>query len=396
MIPGMALSIDDARARVLRAARPLSSEEVGVQDLLGRVLAEDVAAAQDVPGFANSAMDGFAVRSGPSGRSLRIVDESRAGAPAMAAVGDGEAIRISTGAMLPAGADAVLQIELVAVDGDRVTLLADVAPERNVRFPGEDLRAGEVVLRAGTRVDPAEAGIAVVAGRARVACVRAPRVVVLTTGDELVAPGAPLRPGQLHDSNGITLAALATRAGARVLRTEVVRDSEQETRAAIGAALEEADVVVLSGGVSVGPHDHVKPALEALGVEEAFWRVALRPGGPTWFGTRDATLVFGLPGNPVSSMVTFLLFARPALAALQGVPTEPDRVRARLGVTLPRRPERDECVRVTLRDGVATPTGPQGSHQLSSMLGAEGLAIVPAGEGELEAGTEVEVERLPG
>jgi molybdopterin molybdotransferase len=393
----MALTIDDARALVLAAVpRPLPSEQVAVQEALGRVLAEDVAAQRDVPSFPNSAMDGFAVRSGPAGRTLRIVGESRAGTPAAVAVGEGEAVRISTGAAMPDGADAVLQIERVTVDGERVTLDADVRPAGNVRPAGDDLRAGATVLPAGTRMGAAEIGLAAAAGRATVACARVPRVVVLATGDELVAPGAPLAPGQLHETNGLTLAALSTQAGARVLRADVVPDTESQTRAAIAGALDEADVVVLSGGVSVGPHDHVKPALQALGVHEVFWRVALRPGRPTWFGTRGKTLVFGLPGNPVSAMVTFLLFARPALAALQGAPHQPERLVARLGEAIPRHPDRDECVRVTLREGVATPTGPQGSHQLRSMLGADGLAIVTAGSGTLEAGAEVAVERLDG
>ena len=393
----MALTIDDARARVLAAVeQPLPAEDVAVHEALGRVLAEDVAAEHDVPAFANSAMDGFAVRSGPAGRTLAIVGESRAGAPAAIVVGDGEAVRISTGAALPDGADAVLQIERATVDGVRVTLDDDVDPGRNVRPAGDDLRAGATILAAGTRLGAAEIGLAVACGRATVACARPPRVVVLATGDELVAPGAQLGPGQLHETNGLTLAALATQAGAHVVRSEVVPDTEAATRTAIARALDEVDVLVLSGGVSVGPHDHVKPALEALGVDEVFWRVALRPGRPTWFGTRGRTLVFGLPGNPVSAMVTFLLFARPALAALQGAPHEPERLVARLAVAIPRHPDRDECVRVTLREGVATPTGPQGSHQLRSMLGADGLAIVPAGEGTLDAGAEVAVERLDG
>ena len=390
----MALSIDEARAQVLAAVRPLPPEDVAVRDALGRVLAEDVVAQRDVPSFTNSAMDGFAVRSGPAGRALRIVGESRAGAPAGLAVGDGEAVRISTGAALPDGADAVLQIELVTVDGDRVTLDEGVDPGRNVRPAGDDVLRGTTVLRAGTRMGAAEIGIAVVAGRGSVACGRVPRVVVLATGDELIAPGAPLAPGQLHDSNGLTLAALATQSGARVVRAGVVRDTEEATREAIAAALEDADVLVLSGGVSVGPHDHVKPALHALGVEEVFWRVALRPGRPTWFGTRGETLVFGLPGNPVSAIVTFLLFARPALAALQGAPHAPVRIVARLAQAVPRHPDRDECVRVSLRDGLAFPTGPQGSHQLSSMLGADGLAIVPAGVGTMAEGAQVAVERV--
>ena len=388
------LSIEEARTRVLAATRPLAAEDVPVAAALDHVLAEDVTAAGDVPGFPNSAMDGFAVRSGPAGRRLRVVGESRAGAPAGVSVGDGEAVRISTGAAVPEGADAVLQVELAEDLGDAVVLGDDVAPGRNLRAPGDDLRAGEVVLRAGTRLGPAEVGIAVAAGRAAVRCALVPRVAVLATGDELRPPGAPLGPGQLHDSNGLTLAALARRAGADVVRTGQVADREDATRDAIAGALDACDVLVLSGGVSVGPHDHVKPALHGLGVEEVFWRVALRPGKPTWFGTRGATLAFGLPGNPVSAMVTFLLFVRPALAALQGAPGPPPRGHAALAQPLPRHPDRDECVRVRLDDGHAVVTGPQGSHQLSSMLGADGLAIVPRGEGELPAGAEVEIERI--
>jgi molybdopterin molybdotransferase len=387
------LSIDEARARVLAEARALSGEEVAVADALGRVLAEDVAAAHDVPGFANSAMDGFAVRSGPAGRRLTLVGESRAGAPATMPVGEGEAVRISTGAMLPAGADAVLQIELADDAGDAVVLGDDVAPGRNVRHPGDDLVAGTQVLAAGTQLGPAELGVAINAGRATVRCARRPRVAILATGDELVDPGAPLGPGQIHDSNAPMLHALATQSGANAT-TRRLPDDRGATEAGIGEALDDADVVVLSGGVSVGPHDHVKPALAAQGVDEVFWRVALRPGRPTWFGVRrsDGTLVLGLPGNPVSAYVTFVLFARPALAALQGADPRLPMRRARLAVAIPRHPDRDECVRVAIdAQGAATPTGPQGSHVLSSLLGADGLAVIPRGEGTLAAGSEVDV-----
>lgn len=394
------LSIDEARASILAATRPLGAEDVRLGAAAGRVLAEDVAAAHDVPRFANSAMDGFAVRSGPAGRELRIVGESRAGAPFAGLVGDGEAARISTGAALPEGADAVVPVEQTREAGGdgpsagRVVVEAAASPGDHVRGAGEDLRASETVLRAGTRIGPAELGVGAGAGRGTLRVALRPRVAIVSTGDELMAPGEPLGPGQIHDSNALALAALAQQDGAEVVASLRAPDDRAGTVAALAEALEAADLVLVSGGVSVGPHDHVKPALEELGVAEHFWRVALRPGKPTWFGTRDATLVIGLPGNPVSALVTFVLFARPALAALQGAPP-PRRSRVPLAHAVDRRAERDEAVRVRLDDeGRAHATGAQGSHVLSSMLGADGLAIVPRGEGQLDAGTLVELERL--
>jgi molybdopterin molybdotransferase len=221
---------------------------------------------------------------------------------------------------------------------------------------------------------------------------------VLVTGDELTPPGEPLGPGGIYSSNGFALAALVERAGAALAGGGTVPDTPEGTRAAVGEALDAADVVIVSGGVSVGPHDHVKGALRDLGVEERFWGVSLRPGKPTWFGTRDGTLAFGLPGNPVSAMVTFQLFARPALAALQGAAPEARRTSAALERPVPRNPQREQAVRVRLRQGdsglVAQPTGEQGSHMLTSMLGADGLALIAPGDGEAAAGELVDVELL--
>jgi molybdopterin molybdotransferase len=386
-------SIDEARATLLAAVRPLPAADVAVTESLGLVLAEDVTADHDVPAFANSAMDGFAVRAGDPGRRLRVVGESRAGAPFAGVVGDGEAVRISTGAAVPEGADGVLQVELVDDDGDTILARDAVAAGRNLRHPGEDLRAGETVLRAGTRIGPAELGVAIGAGRAAVRCARRPRVAIVTTGDELAAAGDALVPGRIHDTNGPTLAALAHRAGAEVAGIGHVGDDLEATRRVIEQALDAADMVVLAGGVSVGPHDHVKPALAQIGVRELLWRIALRPGKPTWMGERDGKLVLGLPGNPVSAYVTFLLFARPALVALQGGDPAVPRTTARLGVAVPRHPDRDEMVRVRhAPDGSVHPTGPQASHVLSSLVGADALALVPRGDGDLAAGAEVVLE----
>jgi molybdopterin molybdotransferase len=398
--PSELISIERARARVLEAVRPLDHETVEIAAALGRVLARNVRAEGDVPPFPCSAMDGYAIRSGPAGRTLQVVAESRAGAPADRRLAEGEAIRASTGAAIPPGADAVVRQEDVEERGEQVAVNVAVAPGDNVRAAGEDLRKGAPVLAAGTVLGPSELGFAVGAGAAELTVARLPTVAILCTGDELRAPGEPLGPGQIHNSNATMLEALVQRTGARAHAAERVPDSLASTEAALARALDRADVVVVSGGVSVGPHDHVKPALEALGVRELFWGVALQPGKPTWVGERAGKLVFGLPGNPVSSVVTFTLFAVPAIAALQGATApEPTREQAMLGVAVKRNPAREQAVRVRLeqRDGarVAIPNGPQASHLVRSLVGADALALIPAGNGELQAGTAVALERLP-
>ena len=392
------ITIDEARRRVLAAVRPLPAETVPLAGALGRVLAADIASEIDVPPFASSAMDGYAAAPGPPAE-LPVVGESRAGAPYEGEVEPGTAVRISTGALVPAGGGSVVPVERTEPAGDGVVRLPGREDGANVRLPGDDVRAGEVVLVAGTELGPAEVAVAASLGRAELPCARLPRVAVLVTGDELVEPGTSLGPGNIYSSNGWALGGQVARAGGEVVMRETVRDTADSTRDALERALGGADVVCVSGGVSVGPHDHVKPALDELGVREGFWGVKLRPGKPTWFGERDGTLVFGLPGNPVSAIVTFQLFARPALLALQGASPEAARVAAALGQTVPRNASRDQAVRVRLDEGedgrrVAVPTGEQGSHQLTSMLGADGLATIPAGEGELAAGDKVWVELL--
>ncbi len=387
---GEPIDVAQARRLVLEACRPLPGEEVPVDQALGRTLAADVVAAANVPGTDTSAMDGIAALPSPAGSELQIVDEARAGHPAGRLPAKGEAIRISTGAVVPDGPFGVLQLELLEDRGETVVTAEGLSEGRNVRRAGEDLGAGQVALEAGRLLDPAALGVAVAAGKAGLECASRPAVAIVATGDELRPPGEPLEPGQLHDSNLATLSALAVSDGARLVGAGKAGDTLEATEAALAGALEGADLLVCSGGVSVGPHDHVKEALGRLGAEELFWRVALKPGKPTWFGTRGGTLVFGLPGNPVSAMVTWILFVRPAIDAMLGrTGREPGR--ARLGEALPRNPARDECVRIRLRDGLAYATGPQGSHVLSSMALADGLAVVPRGEGELEPGAEVEV-----
>jgi molybdopterin molybdotransferase len=398
------IELERAREIVLERAAPLGVERVPLREALGRRLAEDVAGAEPVPAFDNSAMDGFAVRAEDTRGArpdapvaLRVVGESRAGRPATGTLGAGEAMRISTGAVIPAGADAVVRVEETRGEGDRVLVQAEVGAGHDVRRAGEDVEAGETVLAAGDGVGPAELGVLASLGAAVVACRRRPRVSVLTSGDELLEPGEEMRPGGVRNSNAYSIPALAEWAGAEAVLAGSAPDDLEATRVAIAPALD-SDVVVLCGGVSVGEHDHVKHALADLGVEEAFWRVALKPGKPTWFGRHGDTLVFGLPGNPVSAMVTFVLLVRPALTALSGGRPERHRTTARLARDYDKRPGRTHAVRCRLElceDGwLAHPAERQGSHVLTSMLGADCLALLPTESGLLSAGARVEVELL--
>jgi molybdopterin molybdotransferase len=399
-----AIEIEAARREVLARVRLLPVEEVGLGEALGRVLAADAVADGPFQPFDNSAMDGFAVRaedvasgSAESPAALRIVDESRAGRPAARTLAADEAIAISTGAMLPAGADAVVRVEDTRREGDRVLVGFAISAGANVRRAGEDIAGGETVLRAGAELGPAELGALATIGLDPVPVRRRPRVAVLTSGDELTPPGRPLGPGAIRDSNSRTVPGLARLAGAEIVAVDWAPDEPEATRAALERALD-ADVVVVCGGVSVGEHDHVKGALADLGAEEVFWRVALKPGGPTWFGTCGETLVFGLPGNPVSVMVTFLTFVRPALIAMAGGDPAARRVMARLGADYEKPTDRAHAVRCRLeldeRGWVAWPLPRQGSHVLTSMLAADALALVPTESPGLAAGAPVEVELL--
>lgn len=392
------IPINEARAVVLAEVRPLPAEDVGLDDALGRVLAAAVTSPIDVPPFDPSAMDGYAVAAGPAA-DLPVVDESRAGRPAASALQPGTAIRISTGAMVPEGATAVVPVEnTVKVAGGDTVRVPATEPGANIRRRGEDVRAGDPIADPGKVLNPATIGSLASIGLASVTVARRPRVALLVTGDELTPPGHPLTPGAIYSSNGYALAAQVVASGAVVASRANVGDSAEDTRARLREALDDADVVVVSGGVSVGPHDHVKGALADLGVEERFWGVALQPGKPTWFGTRDTTLVFGLPGNPVSALVTFILFARPAIAALQGADPTAARTTATLAEAVTRRPNRDQAVRVALEltpaGWRATPTGPQASHILSSLTNADALALIPAGPEPAPAGELVEIEPL--
>jgi molybdopterin molybdotransferase len=397
-----------AREVVLGEVAPVPSEPVALEECLGRATATEVKSAVAIQPFDNSAMDGYALRSadvlGESPR-LRLVGESRAGRPANAPVGPGEAIWISTGAMVPADADAVLPVEDAAEDDGHLLPARPVAVGENIRRAGEDVLAGQALIGPGQRIGAAEVAVLAAAGVAQVECARRPRVAILGSGDELVPPGETLGPGQIHDSNSYALTALVREAGAEPAHLAHLPDEPEATREAISTTLSRGvDVLLVAGGVSVGRHDHVKGALAELGVQERFWRVAMRPGGPTWFGVllrEDGrpTLVFGLPGNPVSAMVTFHLFARPALRAMQGLEPIPGSTYAVLATTYRKKPGKAHYLRCQLE---LTDTGwrahltreSQGSHVLTSMLGADALAVIPVDAEAITAGEQVEVEML--
>jgi molybdopterin molybdotransferase len=421
-VSGGGLAPEAARELVLAEVVRLGSARVALEDSLGRITAAEVRSEVAIQPFDNSAMDGYALRSDDTaagGARLRLVGESRAGHPSPVPVGEGEAVWISTGAMVPQGADAVLPVEDSREEGGDLLPGRSVRPGEHIRRAGEDVEAGAVLLEPGRRIGAAEVAVLAAAGMAQVECARRPRVTILGSGDELVPPGQPLGPGQIHDSNSYALAALVREAGADPIHVAHLPDEPAATREAIHAALTPelhqlihpaevevdavrgVDVVLVAGGVSVGRHDHVKGALAELGVEERFWRVAMRPGGPTWFGVlhreeAPPILVFGLPGNPVSATVTFHLFAKPALRALVGLDPDAARTRATLTTTYRKKPGKAHFLRCRLD---LTGEGwrahltreHQGSHVLTSMLGADALAEVPLDAGEVAAGEQVEV-----
>jgi molybdopterin molybdotransferase len=392
--------MDEAQRLVLERVRPLPSERVPLELAAGRVLAGTARAVVDLPPFPSSAMDGFAVRAEDVPGTLPVVARVAAGRPAPRALAPREAMAIATGGVVPDGADAVIPVEYVVVRDNDVEISDPPAVGANVRPRGGDLRAGDEVVAAGTRLGPAQLGALAAAGVAEVDCGAIPRAAVLATGTELRRPGEPLGPGEVYEANGLILETQLRSAGASVQRLAAVADDEDAHREALARGLEH-DVLVTSGGVSVGPHDLVRRVESQLGVEEVFWRVAVKPGKPVSFGVRDRTLVFGLPGNPVSSLVAFELFARPAVMALQGfahpLPRfEPGALRA----AVKRNPTRDELVRarrLASPDGAAVelePVAGQESHMIARSAAADALVLVPRGEGELEAGSPVRYLRL--
>jgi molybdopterin molybdotransferase len=387
------LAIGDALDRVLERVRVLPDEETPLADAFGRVLVQPAVAAVDLPPFPSSAMDGFALRSDDAPGTLPVVAHIAAGRPSRRPLAPGEAMAISTGGVVPEGADAVVPIELVEERNDDVDVPA-VGRGDNVRPRGGDLAAGDEVVGRGTRLGPAQLGALAAAGVTSVRCARRPRVALLPTGTELRPGATELRAGEIYESNTVMLRSQSYSAGAVVRELAAVADDLRATRDALANGLE-SDVLVTSGGVSVGPHDLVRRLEAELGVEEVFWGVAVRPGRPLTFGVCGDTLVFGLPGNPVSSLVGFELFVRPALLALQGLADPRPSFRpGRLARAVRRNDSRDALLRARSHlqdDAVVLETlAGQESHMIARAASADALVLVPRGEGELAAGSPVQ------
>jgi molybdopterin molybdotransferase len=392
------ISLDEALGLVLERVERLPAETVSFDAALGRVLAEDARAAVDLPPFDSSAMDGFALRSADTPGQLPVVHRIAAGSPAPRALEPREAMGIATGGAVPPGADAVIPFEYVVQNDNEIAIEDPVEVGANVRPAGGDIHVGETVVEIGTHLEARHLAALAAAGISEVQVARRPRAAVVVTGSELRPPGEPLAPGQIYEANGILLEGQLRSAGAEVERSGSVPDEKAAHRDALARGFE-ADVLVTSGGVSVGPHDLVRSVLAELGVDEVFWGVSVKPGKPISFGVAGRRLVFGLPGNPVSVLVGFELFVRPALLALQGSRDPGPRFeRGILGASLVRNPGRDELVRARIRrpsDGpVLEPLAGRESHMIARAAGADALVLIPRGEGVVTEGDAVEFLRI--
>ena len=391
------IEVEEAQRRVLAEVPVFEAEEVALVDALGRVLRQDVVAPEDVPQRDNSAMDGYAVRADDvagAPLSLRVIEDLPAGTVATKRVEAGTAIRIMTGALLPEGADAVVQVELTDAGSDVVRVLEPVERGANVRRRGEDMHAGDVVLVDGTPIHAGELGVLASVQQRVVRVGRRPEIAIFSTGDEVIDVAAPRALGKVVNSNAYALAALAREAGALPRVLPIVPDRAEATIAAIESALT-SDFVVSSGGVSAGAFDFVKDALDSLGAETKFWQVAMKPGKPVVLSRLRDRLYFGLPGNPVSCMVSFLLFVAPSIRKAMGQRRAilPPIANVRLGAPLRGKGDRRTYFRVRVvavgGELVAHPAPAQGSGVLTSMIGANGLAILERGTTRAESGSIV-------
>lgn len=400
------LSVEEALEKILSMFHPLEPEEVDLLDSLGRVLAEDVFADMDIPPLDNSAMDGYAVRaedtkgaSPENPRPLSVIHEVPAGYISDKAVEPGTAIRIMTGAPIPPGANAVVRFEDTRREGDTIYIMREVKPGAEIRRAGEDVKRGELKLRKGTVIRPAEVGMLAALGKKRVKVVRRPKVAILATGDELVEPDEIPGPGKIRNTNTYSNAAQVLKYGGIPIILGIARDRRDELAAKLREGLERgADLILTSGGVSVGDFDLVKEVLAAEG-QITFWQVKMKPGKPLAFGVLGGVPLLGLPGNPVSVMVAFELFARPAILKMQGKTClQKPLVEATLLDEIPAKDERRHFVRVMVEkrgdEWYARLTGEQGSGILTSMVKANGLAIIPEDWRRAEAGSRVKVMML--
>lgn len=394
------LTLDDARARILAAVRPVAeTEAIPLAGLARRILVHAVHAPRDLPPADNSAMDGYAVRHADlaPGARLRVIGAALAGVPFAGTVGTAECVRITTGGHLPAGADTVVIQEDVARSGDQVRLTAEPgARGANVRRAGEDVACGDLVLPAGRRIGTIELGVLATLGLATATVRRRLRVALFASGDELRPPGEPLAPGQIHDSNRYVIGAMLERLGAEVLDLGIVRDDPELLRAVFQQGAADADLVITCGGASVGEADHARALLDELG-EVNFWKVALKPGKPFIFGRLGAAWVCGLPGNPVSALVTFHQLVAPAIRKLQGADDPaPLCIQASAGAPLRRNRTRLELLRGRLEpDGAggwrALPDPQQSSGAFAALARCNAFILVPAGDGAIAAGAPVQV-----
>jgi len=399
------IEIGEAQQKVLEEIPVLGRERIHILEALGRVLAQDVAAKRDVPAADNSAMDGYCCRhediagAGSSNPArLKVIGDSPAGRPFAGTVGPGEAVRIMTGGIVPAGVDTVVMVENTQKEGDHILCLKDPGKGAHIRLRGEDVRTGEAVLSAGEMIRPPEVGMLATLGHAYVYVYQRPVVAVLSTGDELVDLDEPFSEGKVVCSNTYSLAAQVMDCGAIALSLGIATDDESDQRARISEGLR-ADVILTSGGVSVGKYDLVKDTFSQLGMRVKFWKVAMKPGKPLVFGTIGAKPVFGLPGNPTSAMISFEQFVRPALLKMMGhTNLYRPLVEASLAQDVDIVSNRPHLVRCKLfeRDGVmmAVTTGNQSSGALRSMVLADGLMILPPQDRPFAAGERVRVQLL--
>ncbi len=377
------LGLREARDRLCSAGARLDAEDVPVGSALGRVAADAHHALVDLPGWDNSALDGFALRAADSDRELPVAFAVSAGDDP-APLPPGAAVSIATGGVLPEGADAVVAVEDATSHGTSMRASSPVRAGAGVRYRAADIAQGALVVDGGAPLSAIAVSSLAAAGLGEVRCVRRPRAIVLTTGDELVAPGSPLQRGQVHDSNSLLLAGTLTSFGCEVEHGGRVPDTREETERLFAGALE-ADLVVSSGGVSVGPRDHVKPALAALGVEELFWRVAIQPGKPVWAGRAPTgAIVLGLPGNPLSALVGLHLLIRPLVGVLLGLAPAED-LSLPLAAAVRQLGRRTRALPARIEDGRIQPLA-DASHQIARAAAADGLVLIEAGKGELAAG----------